>query len=167
MKPSVLLLVLVSALGGCGKGTAPSTTNDPANTDSAKTERPALTLVVGSVASDSGNIYSGEIRARHEMQLSFRIGGKIIARPVDAGARVRTGQVLARLDPADSSLQASSAQAQYQLAVADAERYRELHSKNFVSQSALDAKEAALNRLLKFPYESTRFAGLSLLIPCS
>ncbi|MEO6974664.1 MAG: efflux RND transporter periplasmic adaptor subunit [Gallionella sp.] len=144
MKPSVLLLVLASALGGCGKGTAPSTTADPANTDSAKTERPALTLVVGSVASDSANIYSGEIRARHETQLGFRIGGKIIARPVDAGARVRAGQVLARLDPADSSLQASSAQAQYQLAVADAERYRELRSKNFVSQSALDAKEAAL-----------------------
>lgn len=144
MKPSVLLLVLASVLGGCGKGTAPSTKNEPANADPAKIEQPALTLVVGSVASDSGNIYSGEIRARHETQLGFRIGGKIIERLVDAGARVRAGQVLARLDPADSSLQASSAQAQYQLAVADAERYRELRSKNFVSQSALDAKEAAL-----------------------
>ena len=144
MKPSVLLLVLASVLGGCGKGTAPSTKNDPANTDPTKTEQPALTLVVGSFASDSGNIYSGEIRVRHETQLGFRIGGKIIARLVDAGARVRAGQVLARLDPADSSLQASSAQAQYQLAVADAERYRELRSKGFVSQSALDTKEAAL-----------------------
>jgi multidrug efflux system membrane fusion protein len=139
MKPSVLLLVLASVLGGCGKGTAPSTNNEPA-----KIEQPALTLVVGAVAPDSSNIYSGEIRARHETQLGFRIGGKIIARLVDAGARVRTGQVLARLDPADSSLQASSAQAQYQLATADAERYRELRSKGFVSQSALDAKEAAL-----------------------
>jgi RND family efflux transporter MFP subunit len=139
MKPSVLLLVLASVLGGCGKGTAPSTNNEPA-----KIEQPALTMVVGSVASDSGNIYSGEIRARHETQLGFRIGGKIIARLVDAGARVRAGQVLARLDPVDSSLQASSAQAQYQLAAADAERYRELRSKGFVSQSALDAKEAVL-----------------------
>jgi RND family efflux transporter MFP subunit len=144
MKPSVLLLVFASVLGGCGKGTAPSTTSEPANADPARTEQPALTLVVGSVASDSGNIYSGEIRARHETQLGFRIGGKIIARLVDAGARVRAGQVLARLDPEDASLQASSAQAQYQLAVADAERYRELRSKNFVSQAALDAKEAAL-----------------------
>ena len=131
-------------LGGCGKGTAPSTINEPANTDPVKIEQPVLTLVVGSLASDSGNIYSGEIRARHETQLGFRIGGKIIARLVDAGARVRAGQVLARLDPADSSLQASSAQAQYQLAVADTERYRELRSKGFVSQSALDAKEATL-----------------------
>jgi len=139
MKPSALLLVLASVLGGCGKGTAPSTNNEYA-----KIEQPALTLVVGAVAPDSSNIYSGEIRARHETQLGFRIGGKIIARLVDAGARVRAGQVLARLDPVDSSLQASSAQAQYQLAAADAERYRELRSKGFVSQSALDAKEAAL-----------------------
>jgi RND family efflux transporter MFP subunit len=134
MKPSILLLAFVSVLGGCGKESAPP----------AKIEQPALTQIVGAVVSDNGNIYSGEIRARYETQLGFRIGGKIIERLVDAGARVKPGQVLARLDPADSSLQASSAQAQYQLAVDDAIRYRELRSKNFVSQSALDAKEAAL-----------------------
>ena len=134
MKHSVLLLALAFILGGCGKESVPS----------ARIEQPALTQIVGTVVSGSGSVYSGEIRARHEIQLGFRIGGKIIERLVDAGARVKPGQVLARLDPADSSLQASSAQAQYQLAVADAIRYRELRSKNFVSQSALDAKEAAL-----------------------
>jgi multidrug efflux system membrane fusion protein len=139
MKLNVLLLVLASVLAGCGKESAPSTKTEPP-----KIGQPALTLVVGAVVSDSGNVYSGEIRARHETQLGFRIGGKIIERLVDAGARVKPGQVLARLDPTDSSLQASSAQAQYQLAVADMQRYRELRSKNFVSQSALDAREAAL-----------------------
>jgi membrane fusion protein, multidrug efflux system len=139
MKPSVLLLVLISALCGCGKESAPATTAGPAGA-----AQPALTMVVGAVVSDSGNIYSGEIRARHEAQLGFRIGGKIIERLVDAGARVKPGQVLARLDPADSGLQASSAQAQYQLAEDEAKRYRELRDKNFVSQSALDAKETAL-----------------------
>lgn len=134
MKHSFLLLAFVSVLVGCGKESVPP----------AKAEQPALTQIVGTVVSDSGNVYSGEIRARHETQLGFRIGGKIIERMVDAGARVKAGQVLARLDPADSSLQASSAQAQYQLAVQDAIRYRELRSKNFVSQSALDAREAAL-----------------------
>lgn len=134
MKFSVLLLALISVLGGCGKESAPA----------AKAEQPALTQIVGSVISDSGNVYSGEIRARHETQLGFRIGGKIIERLVDAGARVQTGQVLMRLDPGDTVLQASSAQAQYQLAEAEAKRYRELRDKNFVSQSALDAKETAL-----------------------
>ena len=139
MKHSILILAFVSVLGGCGKESAPS-----ANIEPAKIEQPALTQIVGTVISDSGNVFSGEIRARHEIQLGFRIGGKIIERLVDAGARVKPGQVLARLDPADSTLQASSAQAQYQLAVADAIRYRELRSKNFVSQSALDAREASL-----------------------
>ncbi|MGA7750362.1 MAG: efflux RND transporter periplasmic adaptor subunit [Gallionella sp.] len=139
MKLSILLLALVSVLSGCGKESAPSTKTEPA-----KIEQPALTQVVGSVISDSGNVYSGEIRARHETQLGFRVGGKIIERLVDAGARVQAGQVLMRLDPGDTGLQASSAQAQYQLAAADAQRYRELRSKNFVSQSALDDKETAL-----------------------
>jgi len=144
MKLNVLLLALAFILGGCGKESAPSTKTEPPKTEPAKTEQPALTLLVGSAVADSGNTYSGEIRARHETQLGFRIGGKIIERLVDAGARVQAGQVLMRLDPEDSSLQASSAQAQYQLAEAEAKRYRELRNQNFVSQSALDAKEAAL-----------------------
>lgn len=139
MKPSVLILVLVSVISGCGKESAPAN-----KAGEAKIEQPALTLVVGPVVSDNGNVYSGEIRARHETQLGFRTGGKIIERLVDAGARVKAGQVLMRLDPEDSGLQASSAQAQYQLAEAEAKRYRELRNQNFVSQSALDAKEAAL-----------------------
>lgn len=134
MKRIVLIFSFASVLGGCGKESAPPP----------KIEQPALTQIVGAVVSDGSNVFSGEIRARHEIQLGFRIGGKIIERLVDAGARVKPKQVLARIDPADSSLQASSAQAQYQLAMEDAIRYRELRSKNFVSQSALDAKEAAL-----------------------
>jgi multidrug efflux system membrane fusion protein len=142
MKFTVLLFICLSVLFGCGKGSVPA-----ANIEAAKSEQPVLTQVVEAVASDSGNVYSGEIRARHETQLGFRIGGKIIERLVDAGAKVKAGQVLARLDPADSSLQASSAQAQYQLAMEDVKRYRELRNKNFVSQSALDAKEAALKSI--------------------
>ena len=110
----------------------------------AKIERPALTMAVGSAATAGGNTYSGEIRARHEMQLGFRIGGKIIERLVDTGTQVRAGQVLMSLDSGDTGLQLGSAEAQYQLAEADAKRYRELRGKGFVSQSALDTREAAL-----------------------
>src|SRR5574340_1133388 len=134
MKRSILLLVLVSVFAGCGKESTPA----------AKIERPALTLVAGSAATDGGSTYSGEIRARHETQPGFRIGGKIIERLVDAGARVKAGQALMRLDPGDAGLQLGSAEAQHQLAEAEAKRYRELRSKGFISQAALDAKEAAL-----------------------
>src|SRR3546814_4739392 len=44
---------------------------------------------------------AGEVRARHEPELGFRIGGKIIARAVDVGDRVAAGALLAELDPDD------------------------------------------------------------------
>lgn len=130
----ILLATLVSALAGCGK--------EPAT--ASKADRPALTLVAGTVATGSENTYSGEIRARHEAQLGFRTGGKIIERLVDTGAQIKTGQALMRLDAGDAGLQLGAAQARQQLAEAEARRYRELRARGFVSQSALDATEAAL-----------------------
>lgn len=87
--------------------------------------------------------YSGEVRARIETTLGFRIAGKIVERRVDAGTAVKAGQVLARLDPADAGLQVTQAEAQRSLAAADLARYRDLKAKNFISASALDAKETA------------------------
>lgn len=133
MKQIILLVTVVAALAACGKEEAPP----------AKVERAAMTQVVGAQANDGGNVYSGEIRARHEVQMAFRIGGKLVERLVDAGAVVKAGQVLARLDPGDSGLQLGAAEAQYQLAEADVKRYRELRAKGFFSQSALDIKETA------------------------
>lgn len=135
MKLSILFIALVSILAGCGKESAPPP---------GEIERPALTLVAGSAATDDGNTYSGEIRARYETQPGFRVGGKIIERLVDVGAQVKAGQALMRLDAGDAGLQLGSADAQHQLAEADAKRYRELRSKGFVSQAALDAMEATL-----------------------
>lgn len=103
----------------------------------------------GSAAS---GIYTGEIRARHEIDLSFRVGGKLVARQVDAGAEIKAGQPLARLDPADLQLAAAAARAQLAAAESDAattsaerERYAGLLSKKFVSQAAFEAKENARN----------------------
>ena len=137
MKTALLFAALVTILSACGKAAPPPVTVEP----------PALTQVVGGFAGDDSHVLSGEIRARHEIALGFRVGGKITQRLVDAGAVVKAGQVLARLDSADEGLQASSADAQYQLAKEEVERYRALRARNFVSQSALDAKEATLRSM--------------------
>ncbi|MDQ2701704.1 MAG: efflux RND transporter periplasmic adaptor subunit [Pseudomonadota bacterium] len=93
--------------------------------------------------------YPGEVRAREEAALSFRVGGKLVRRLVDVGDRVRRGQLLAELDPGDLRLQAQAAQAQ--LAAAEAElaraaadkaRYAQLAQQQLVSRSALQAQEA-------------------------
>ena len=95
--------------------------------------------------------YSGEIRAREEAVLSFRVGGNLLRRHVDAGQWVKRGQLLAELDVADYALQARAAQAQYAAAEADLvrarddqKRYAALAEKQLVSRSALDAQNAAL-----------------------
>lgn len=94
--------------------------------------------------------FSGEVRARVESRLGFRVGGKIIARKVDVGTLVKRGQVLMQLDPQD--LQLAQAQANAGLRAAESnrdltkaeyERYKDLREKNFVSQAVLDAKETA------------------------
>ena len=95
--------------------------------------------------------YPGEVRAREEATLSFRVGGNLLRREVDAGQRVRKGQLLAELDVADYALQARAAQAQYAAAKADLvrarddqQRYATLAEQQLVSRSALDAQNAAL-----------------------
>lgn len=87
--------------------------------------------------------YAGEIHARYETSLAFRVPGKIVTRLVDVGAVVKRGQPLARIDATDFALQIAQAEAQSRLAEAELKRFRDLRSKNFVSQAALDAKEAA------------------------
>lgn len=107
-----------------------------------------MTVEEGSV---SGHIeLAGEVRARVESRLGFRVGGKIAGRSVEAGQRVRRGQELARLDPRDYALQQSSAQsrvvaaqADYDVAMAEYRRYAELRQKNFVSELELERKRVA------------------------
>ena len=99
------------------------------------------TITVAQGVGNAVRTYSGEVRARYESLLGFRVGGKIIERLVDAGAVVKAGQALARIDGADAALQSIQAEAQRSLAEAEAKRYRDLKAKNFISQSALDSKE--------------------------
>jgi RND family efflux transporter MFP subunit len=108
-----------------------------------KQSRFAYTVVIGSTSKNQSNFYSGEIHARHETSLGFRISGKILQRLVDPGAAVKAGQVLARLDAEDTVLQKSSSAAQLHLAEDDLKRNRELHDKGFISQTLLDTKETS------------------------
>ena len=129
----VLLFAGVLAIAACGKTESP-----------VEPLRPVLTRILGETADSEALAYSGAVRSRYETPLGFRIPGKISARLVDAGSRVKAGDVLARLDPADTTLTAATTQAQLELAAAEARRFRELRQKNFVSQSALEAKETTL-----------------------
>lgn len=109
--------------------------------------RPALVYIVTSQGGFDTDVYPGEVRARQESDHAFRVGGKIVARLVDPGARVSRGQALARLDPSDTKLTAEAAQAAVAAAETEAQyseaehvRFQDLFKRGFVSQSALDQK---------------------------
>src|SRR6188768_610666 len=73
--------------------------------------RPVKVTQIG--APDEGRklVYSGSVRARTEMNLGFRVAGKITERLVDVGDRVTPGEVLARIDSTDYKLDLGSAEA--------------------------------------------------------
>jgi multidrug efflux system membrane fusion protein len=112
--------------------------------------RPVLVVHPGSGMEAAALAFAGEVRAREESALSFRVGGNLVRRLVDVGDAVHRGELLAELDPGDLRLQAQAAQAQ--LAAAEAElaragadraRFAQLAQHQLVSRSALDAQNAA------------------------
>ena len=111
--------------------------------------RPAL-VIQASAGTLGLEAFAGEVRARQEPELGFRVGGKIARRLVDAGAVVKAGQALAELDPSDLNLQSeaskaqlASARAELGLAKADLQRYKNLADQQLFSRSAYDSKAAA------------------------
>ena len=95
--------------------------------------------------------YAGEVRARTESRLGFRVGGKLVQRQVEVGQHVKEGQLLAQLDAQDYALAAQAAQAQVaaaatqrDLAAADFARYQSLKERNFISAAELERRQASL-----------------------
>ncbi|WP_199720557.1 efflux RND transporter periplasmic adaptor subunit [Stagnimonas aquatica] len=127
-------------LAACGK--APEPVEDI---------RPVRTLTVGASQTSAEHRYSGEVRARYESTLGFRVPGKLVSRKVDVGMQVKAGQLLAQLDPKDLVLSESAAQAQVAAARAQAEvaeldyrRVKELLAKGFISKAEYDRQETQL-----------------------
>jgi multidrug efflux system membrane fusion protein len=113
--------------------------------------RAVKTVVVTPASTGSTYEYAGEIRARVESRLGFRVGGKMVERPVNVGDTVRAGQVLARLDPRDLRLgedvaraAVASAAVNLQQAEADFRRYRDLKDQGFISGAELERRETTL-----------------------
>ncbi len=111
--------------------------------------RAVRTITVSQQSAGSSIDYAGEVRARTESRLSFRVAGKMVSRPVDLGDVIKKGQVLASLDPMDLRLaqQAASsgldaARVNAEQASADLKRFKELRDQGFISAAELDRRES-------------------------
>ncbi len=73
--------------------------------------RPVRTVTVAREAAHETVVLTGHIQAQDELAVAFRIGGRMIERPVNVGDRVKPGEELAKLDPQNEVDALRSAQA--------------------------------------------------------
>ena len=113
--------------------------------------RPVRTVTIGERAGGSTVSLTGTVQAQTEVNLSFRVDGRMIERKFEVGDTVRRGQVVARLDPQneESGLQAAQAQASAaQARLVEARnhfaRMQDLITDNSVSRAQYDQAEAML-----------------------
>src|ERR1043166_346192 len=131
---------MVLLLAGCEASTAPAP----------KSERPVQIQRVTFESENAAREFVGVVRARHETDLGFRVAGKIVARIVNVGERVRVGDVGARLDPQDAQLQTESASAELAAATsnqaqtaADHQRYVTFRERGFAPIADFDRRKLA------------------------
>jgi RND family efflux transporter MFP subunit len=86
--------------------------------------RPVRTAEIRYDAARETNRYAAVVRARHEVDEAFRVGGKIAQRKVDVGQVVHEGDVLAVIEDTDYKLALDAAQ-QAQAAAASQARQAE------------------------------------------
>jgi len=134
------LLAAAVALAACSPAPAPQ---EPI--------RAVKVITVGASSFQSAPEFAGEVKARIESKLGFRVPGKLVRRQAELGQRVKAGQVLAQLDPQDLRLAADAARAQLaaaqtnrDLAAADFKRYVVLKDQNFISGAELERRETTL-----------------------
>ena len=135
-----VVLLLTAALVACSPPPKPQ---EPV--------RAVKVITVGQTALSDSASYAGEVRARVESRLGFRVAGKLVARHVELGQKVKAGQLLAEIDAQDYRLsvdaaraQVSAAQTNRDLAAADFKRYKELRDKEFISGAELERRESTL-----------------------
>lgn len=133
----LLALTLCQTLSGCKEPEVPQAVIRPAQVwqvSEQNTPQPQAT------------VYSGEVKARFEADLAFRVAGKLLQRKVDTGDTVKAGAILATLDPADLKLNIQAAQANVRAAISEQDtakseldRNNSLFEKNFLSKANLES----------------------------
>jgi RND family efflux transporter MFP subunit len=136
-----------SILGGCSA-------SEPPKREAARVK------VIAAKPADLAPLVSltGEIKARFQNDVSFRVSGKIVERNVDVGAHVMPGDLLARIEPNEQEANLKSAKA----AVEAAEAQLKQVSAVFERQKSLMVSGYTTRRDFDQAQEAYRTAQASL-----
>ncbi|MGN6777913.1 efflux RND transporter periplasmic adaptor subunit [Rhizobium sp.] len=133
--------------------------------ETAEVVRPVKVVEIAQADTTRKLDYSGAVRARTEMNLGFRVNGKIVERKVDIGQRVKPGDVIARMDATDyilavrrSQADLDAAEKQVQTTELARTRAQTLFDKNVTSKSQLEQAELSYEQAV-----STRDSAVSAL----
>lgn len=150
-----LLAAISFVLAACSEGTE----------EAKPVVRPVKVVEIGDAGQSRQMSYSGIVRARTEMNLGFRVNGKITERLVNVGDRVKPGDPLARIDATDYDLSVKSAAASLEAAERQVEttalvraRAEQLFARNVASKAQLDQATLGHNQAV-----ATRDAAASAL----
>ncbi|MBB3571521.1 efflux RND transporter periplasmic adaptor subunit [Rhizobium sp. BK491] len=133
--------------------------------ETAEVVRPVKVVEIAQADTTRKLDYSGAVRARTEMNLGFRVNGKIVERKVDIGQKVKPGDVIARMDATDyilavrrSQADLDAAEKQVQTTELARTRAQTLFNKNVTSKSQLEQAELSYEQAV-----STRDSAVSAL----
>ncbi|AUW44533.1 efflux RND transporter periplasmic adaptor subunit [Rhizobium ruizarguesonis] len=157
--PSVASLALIGAIGigvsACSEEKA----------EVKQVIRPVKVVEIAKAGDTRKLDYSGSVKARTEMNLGFRVAGKITERLVDIGDKVKPGDVLARMDSTDYQLAVKTAEANLAAAEKGVEtadlvnkRNQQLFDKNVSPKSQLEQASLSYDQAV-----SSRDAAVSAL----
>ena len=138
-----LVLVLTILFSGCDRSEPP--------------EEPVVRTIramrVGDLEAFAARSFPGRARAAQEVDLSFRVTGPLITRPVNVGDHVEEGALIASIDPRDFEVRVREAQGNLQRALANEQRAKSDYDRNVsarqrdpgaISQAAIDRSKEAL-----------------------
>jgi len=130
---SLLSVSLISSLSACGD-----------NTPEKKAEiiRPAKIITVGDPLAGAQRVYPGEVEAGDRSEQAFRVGGELVKLPAKAGMKVKQGELLAQLDPADFQLAVDEQQARFDLTKVQYERTETLVKQQLIPKSDFDTAKS-------------------------
>lgn len=110
--------------------------------------------------------FSGVVSPDQFSDLAFKMSGPLISLKVDEGQKVRTGQVVAEIDPQDFKWEFEARKASYQTAEAQLQRAEKLLSKQAISKQEYETTKASYsNAQAAFEYAQNTLEQTKLRAP--